>query len=38
MPAEGLFILPTVIAVNHCSSVGAVGGNNDTAITAHAQF
>lgn len=38
MPVEGLFILPTVIAVNHCSSLGAVGSNNDTVITIHAEF
>lgn len=38
MPAEGLFILSTVIAFNHCSSLGAVGGNNDIVITIHAEF
>lgn len=39
MPAAVLLIiLLTVIAVNHCSSSEALGGNKDTVITIHAGF
>lgn len=38
MPATVLLILLTVIAVNHCSSSEAAGGNKDTVITIHAEL
>lgn len=37
-PAAVLLILLTVIAVNHCSSSEAVGGNRATVITLDAEL